>query len=112
MEVDSARPSRFAPPTAQEILAPHGMSPAVASVVGPEAEGAAVVDDLSSPSCDLPAELKYTACRKEPPDTALLGSREEKEEKASAETGAGAWQRTLQQVTSLQGDVSCAPWAA
>lgn len=98
MEVDPARPSRFAPPTAQEILTPHVLSPAVAPVVGQEAEGAAAVDDVGS-TTSTPVGSKDTARDEGPPDAASVGRREEEKEEASAETGAGAWQRTLQQVT-------------
>eukprot|EP00752_Nemacystus_decipiens_P006525 g5876.t1 len=88
MKVNSARPSRFALPTAQEILGPHAMSPAV------------VGQEMDSTTSSLPGGSKDTA-RDEVPAAAMSGRQEKKE--ASAETGEGAWQRTLQQVwISLQ----------
>ncbi|CAM9246621.1 unnamed protein product [Pylaiella littoralis] len=80
MEVNLGRPSRFTPPTVQEILSPLGVSPAAVAHAGAGHGG--------------------------PPDAEEVRRREveEKEGKyGGAEAKAGAWQRTLQQVwISLQ----------
>lgn len=77
MEVNPGRPSRFTPPTVQEILSPHGVLPVAVTRGGVGHEP--------------------------PPDDEVLQSREkeeeEKERDGGAEAKAGAWQRTLQQVT-------------
>lgn len=83
------------------------MSPAAESVVGQRAEGAAVAD-LGSTSSTLPVGSKDAARDEGPPDAALLGRQEGTKEEASSATGAGAWQRTLQQVPFLCEPVSCA----
>lgn len=79
MEVPPARPSRITPPTAQEILAPRGMSP----VDQANAEGLGAV---SSEAC---------AC------AAGEGERGDTVPEAR-EVGSGGWQRTLEQVISLR----------
>lgn len=84
MEVNPGRPSRFKPPTAQEILAPHGMSPAVAGIAGASSVGCGPFSD------DPKGE--------EPSGGAAPGCGEEKAGGAGAGSGAGAWQRTLEQV--------------
>ena len=89
MKVNPARPSRFAPPTAREILAPHAVSPAV------------VGQEVGSATSGLPGGSIDTTNGEGPQDAASSGRPEEKEEEASAETGEGAWQRTLQRVNML-----------
>lgn len=67
MEVPPGRPSRVTPPTAQEILAPHGM--------GAASSGAHACTSGEGERGDTAPEAR--------------------------ETGAGVWQRTLEQVISL-----------
>ncbi|CBJ26031.1 conserved unknown protein [Ectocarpus siliculosus] len=96
MEVIPGRPSRFKLPTAQEILAPHGISPAVAAAAATSAGMAGASSVSSGPCSDDPSG-------EEPAGGAAPGCGEEKADGAGAGSGAGAWQRTLEQVwTSLQ----------
>ncbi|CAM9818258.1 unnamed protein product [Ectocarpus sp. 12 AP-2014] len=96
MEVHPGRPSRFKLPTAREILAPHGMFPAVPAAAATPAGMAGASSVGSGPCSDDPSG-------EEPSGGAAPGCGEEKADGAGAGSGAGAWQRTLEQVwTSLQ----------
>lgn len=91
MEVNPGRPSRFKPPTAEEILAPHGMSPAVAAAAATPAGIAEASSAGSGPCSDDPSG-------EGPSGGAAAGRGDENADGAGAGSRAGAWQRTLEQV--------------
>ncbi len=102
MEVNPGRPSRFAHPTAQELLAPHFPPPAsVASVVSSGGSGGVskVVDDVLKESAAVSSRSEFAGATPAGQTEAAAAPESGKDEKtATEEAEAGAWQRTLQQV--------------
>lgn len=101
MEVNPGRPSRFAHPTAQELLAPHYPPPAsVASVVSGGSEGNSTMeDDVPKESAAVSSRSGFAGAKAAGPTEAIAAPEGGEDKKPAAEDAeAGAWQRTLQQV--------------
>lgn len=84
--VSPGRPSRFTPPTAKEILAPHGVS------LAPVGHGGAVG---GTRAVDLVGKNDAVSCGAEEEGEGRSGTAPEFQK----DTATGAWQRTLEQVT-------------